>query len=205
MSPPDSVSTSGSPPRNGNGAIRGPSHQVVSQPRVRTTSNQSQMSARSSFEVGPTTLRTDLIRGRSAMSTSQLYMQQRRELAIKQQLHRQELAKKQLQQQQGGKSRKSPSPAPPLAQRSDSNGNESSVTDYDAEDSLNFTEDQHRSRKGSSGDHNNNKDSNPLRKLLKRLGLGNSHPATPNHRRHQSEANSFSESSIEQAVPALKC
>lgn len=203
LSPPDSASASGSPPGNNTLHVRG-QHQILLQPRVRTTSNQSQISARSSFEMAPSTIRPDLIRGRSAMSTSQLYMQQRRELAIQQQLRRQELAKKQQQQQQHNAKNRKASPAPPpLAQRSDSNGNESCITDYDAEDSLNFCDDnQSRSRKGSAGDQNNNKDpsgTNPLRKLLKRLGLGSQQQQ--NH--HRSEANSFSEGSIEQAVPAL--
>jgi len=209
-SPPDSLlSTSESPPRNGN--LRGSPHQVLLQPRVRTSSNQSQMSARSSFDVGPTTIRPDLIRGRSALSTSQLYMQQRRELAIQQQLRKQELARRQQAQQQqqstSTKNRKSSSPVPSshLAQRSDSNGNDSAITDYDAEDCLNLYDDNHsrrRIRKSSPGDQNNNKETNPLRKLLKRLGIGFNN-ASNHHHNHRSEANSFSEGSIEQAMPAL--
>jgi len=70
------------------------------------------------------------------------------------------------------------------------------------------TIEEQRKRKTSQGDHNNNSDSdtNPFRKLLRRLGFGNSSSATQQNQRHVSFQDSMisadCESGIEQAVSA---
>lgn len=178
-------------------------HQVVLlQPRTRTTSNQSQMSARSSFEVGPTQMNywTDQAANRTAMSTSQLYIQKRRELCIQQQLakQQQQLQQQQLQQQQ--------------QQQQPSDSINSNLV---GSVSTSVVADEQRKRKPSSqGDPNNNSDSessNPFRKFLRRLGFGSSPstsstPSTISHTRHVSFESpiigSDCESGIEQAISA---
>lgn len=205
---PSEASTASSPPgrnncvhgnasNSGGGSHRngiivgGAVHQVVLlQPRTRPATNQPQISARSSFEVGPTQMNywTDQAANRTAMSTSQLYIQKKRELCIQQQLQKQEMAKKQLQQQQLQQQQ----------QRSDSiNSNTSGAT-------------EERKRKTSQGDHNNNSDSeptNPFRKLLRRLGFGSppTTNGTPPHRHVTFDTiGSDCESGIEQGVSATE-